>query len=136
MHYLIKTEIRAAGARRHAFTAQKTMYGGRRVAAGDQIYLFASETHGGDGLIARGVVVSSAATPRRRGVARQTPRVDVTIRCTARAKRALGRDDLKSFRDWQDGRPQTELNFKFYRQATDKIGGITPACAKFLDRFF
>ncbi|WP_283843185.1 MULTISPECIES: hypothetical protein [unclassified Bradyrhizobium] len=29
-----------------------------------------------------------------------------------------------------------ELNFKFYRQATNKIVGITDEAASFLDRFF
>jgi hypothetical protein len=30
---------------------------------------------------------------------------------------------------------QTELNFKFYRQATNKIGGISDAAARFLQEF-
>ncbi|QIG93011.1 MULTISPECIES: hypothetical protein [unclassified Bradyrhizobium] len=29
-----------------------------------------------------------------------------------------------------------ELNFRFYRQATNKIVGITDGAASFLDRFF
>ena len=36
----------------------------------------------------------------------------------------------------QDGRPETELNFKFYRQATNKIVGISDAAAAFLEEFF
>lgn len=36
------------------------------------------------------------------------------------------------FADWKDGRPETELNFKFYRQATNKIIGISDAAAAFL----
>ncbi len=31
---------------------------------------------------------------------------------------------------------ETEFNFKFYRQATNKIVGITDETAAFLDRFF
>jgi hypothetical protein len=31
---------------------------------------------------------------------------------------------------------ETELNFKFYRQATNKVVGITDEAAAFLDRFF
>jgi hypothetical protein len=38
--------------------------------------------------------------------------------------------------DWDDGRPETELNFKFYRQATDKIAGLSGAAAAFLAGFF
>jgi hypothetical protein len=35
-----------------------------------------------------------------------------------------------------DGRPETELNFKFYRQATNKIVGLSDSAAAFLARFF
>jgi hypothetical protein len=62
--------------------------------------------------------------------------VNVTIRRTALAKRRLGRSELKSFTDWEDGRPETELNFKFYRQATNKIVGISDEAAAFLSHFF
>jgi signal transduction histidine kinase len=51
---------------------------------------------------------------------------------TRLAKRPLGRSELKKFTDWNDGRPGTELNFKFYRQATNKIGGISDEAAAFL----
>lgn len=69
------------------------------------------------------------------------PRVSVTVRRTALAKRRLGRSELKPFNDWpfndwNDGRPETELNFKLYRQATNKIAGISDAAAAFLGSFF
>jgi hypothetical protein len=63
-------------------------------------------------------------------------RVSITVRRTALAKRRLGRAELKPFADWDDGRPQTELNFKFYRQATNKIVGLSGAAAAFLAGFF
>jgi hypothetical protein len=47
----------------------------------------------------------------------------ITIRRSALAKRRLGRSELKHFCDWNDDRPETGLNFKFYRQATNKIAG-------------
>ena len=73
---------------------------------------------------------------KKRGVARQTPRVSITIRRTALAKPRLGRSELKCFCDWNDDRPETELNFKFYRQATNKIVGISDKAAAFLRGFF
>jgi hypothetical protein len=112
------------------------MYGGKHIAKGDTVFVFASENGGGKGLIARGKVISSEPIAKTRGVARQTPRVSITVQRTALAKRALGRNHLKQFRDWTDGLPETELNFKFYRQATDKIVGITDEASTFLDRFF
>jgi|SRR5690349_23044843 len=136
MNYVIKAMIGDPRARSFVFDAQKTMYGGRRIAKGDTIFLFASENEGGDGLIASGVVTAARAIPRKRGVARQTPRVSIEVRRTAASKRRLGRRELKPFSDWKDGRPQTELNFKFYRQATNKIGGISDDAAAFLEAFF
>ena len=136
MAYAIKAEVSDLRAETFAFTAQKTMYGGKLIAEGDTIFVFASENEGGQGLVARGIVTSAEATPRKRGVARQTPRVSITIRRTALAKRKLGRDELKPFNRWNDGRPETELNFKFYRQATNKIVGISDEAAGFPSGFF
>jgi hypothetical protein len=136
MTFAVKAEVIDPGARTFAFTAQKTMYGGKRIAGGDIIFVFASENEGGPGLIASGVVTAAKAIAKKRGVARQTPRVSVTIRRTAFAKRRLGRSELKRFSDWNDGRPETELNFKFYRQATNKIVGISDKAAALLHGFF
>jgi hypothetical protein len=97
MTFAIKAAISDARAKTFVLPAQKTMYGGKHIAAGDTVFLFASETDGGDGLIARGVVTSAEPVAKKRGIARQTPRVSVTIKRTALAKRPLGRDDLKPF---------------------------------------
>ena len=136
MAFAIKAAIDDARVKTFVLPAQKTMYGGKLIVAGDTVFLFASETDGGSGLIARGVVTSAEPVAKKRGIARQTPRVSVTIKRTALAKRPLGRDDLKPFKDWNDGRPETELNFKFYRQSTNKIVGISDETAAFLDEFF
>jgi hypothetical protein len=136
MTFATKAEVTDPLAKTFAFTAQKTMYGGKHIARGDTIFVFASENEGGPGLIARGVVTSTKASPKKRGVARQTPRVSITIMRTALAKRRLGRSELKRFCDWNDDRPETELNFKFYRQATNKIVGISDKAAAFLRGFF
>ena len=134
--FAIKTEISNRRAMSFTFTAQKTMYGGKHIAAGDTIYLFASENEGGPGLIARGTVTSACAIPRQPGPERQTPRVSITVKRTARARRRLGRAELKPFSNWQDGRPETELNFKYYRQATNKIVGLSAGAAAYLAKFF
>jgi hypothetical protein len=136
MAFVIKAEVRNSQARTFSFGAQKTMYGGKHIAEGDTVFIFASENEGGRGLIARGVVSSAQAIEKKSGMARQTPRVSIAINRTALAKRPLGRSELKRFTDWKDGRPETELNFKFYRQATNKIVGISDATAAFLDQFF
>jgi len=136
MAFAIKAEVCDPCAKTFAFTAQKTMYGGKHIAQGDTVFVFASENKGGQGLIARGVVTSAEAIAKGRGIALQTPRVSLTIRRTALAKQPLGRSELKHLTDWEDGQPGTELNFKFYRQATNKIVGISDEAAAFLSEFF
>ena len=136
MMFAIKAEVSDPRAETFAFSAQKTMYSGKHIARGDTIFVFASENEGGPGLIASGVVTLAKAIAKKRAIVRQTPRVSITIRRTALAKRPLGRSDLKLFSDWNDGRPETELNFKFYRQATNKIVGISDEAAAFLRGFF
>ena len=136
MAFAIKAEIRDPQTKVFVFIAQKTMYGGKNVAEGDTVFMFASENEGGRGLVARGVITATKAIAKKRRIARQTPRVSITVKRTALAERSLGRKELKPFTDWNDGQPETELNFKFYRQATNKIIGISAGVAKFLDGFF
>lgn len=139
MAFAIKAGIDDPHSNTFALTAQKTMYGGKHIAEGDTVFVFASDNEGaerGKGLIARGVVTGASAIPKKPGIARQTPRVSVTIRRTAIAKRPLGRSELKHFTAWNDGQPATELNFKFYRQATNKIVSISDEAAAFLSGFF
>src|SRR5947207_14408735 len=100
MTFAIKAEVSDPKVETFPFSAQKTMYGGKHIAKGDTIFVFASENEGGPGLIASGVVTSAQAiAKKKRGIARQTPRVRITIRRTALAKRRLGRSELKPFSD-------------------------------------
>ena len=136
MIFALKAQVSDPKVETFTFKAQKTMYDGKRIAQGDTLFVFASENEGGSGLIARGIVASVKAIAKQPGIARQTSRVSITVNRTALAKRRLGRSELKPFADWDDGRPETELNFKFYRQATDKLVGISDEAAAFLCKFF
>jgi len=136
MMFAIKAEVSDPRSETFVFGEQRTMYGGKRIAKGDTIFVFASENDGGPGLVASGVVTSANAIAKKFGIARQTPRVSITVRRTALATRRLGRGELKPFSVWNDGQPETELNFKFYRQATNKIAGISDEAAAFLRGFF
>ena len=74
--FAIKAEAREPRAKTFSFSAMKTMYGGKQVAEGDTIFIFASENEGGTGLIARGVVTSARAVPRKTGLARAVFRLE------------------------------------------------------------
>ena len=134
--YAIKADVSDPSASSWTFKAQKTMYGGKHISRGDLIFVFASENEGGSGLVAIGAVSQVEAAPKKQGVERQTPRVSITVNRTGQAKRRLGRSELKPFSEWNDGRPETELNFKFYRQATNKIVGLSEEAAAYLRGFF
>jgi len=136
MIFAIKAAVDDPSAKAFAFNSQKTMYRGKRIAKGATIFIFASENEGGPGLIAKGVVTKAVGVAPNAGVARQTPRMSITVKRTATAKRSLGRRELRPFSIWSDGRPETELNFKFYRQATNKIVGISETAAAFLQGCF
>ncbi len=136
MGFAIKAAVRNLRAKTFVFAAQKTMYGGKHIAKGDTVFVFASENEGGQGLMARGMVTYARAIAKKSDVLRQTPRVSIAVKRTALAKRPVGRGELRRFTDWNDGQPETELNFKFYRQATNKIVAISDEAAAFLERFF
>ena len=138
--YVIKAEIRGPLPMVFRFDDQKTMYGGKHIAAGDTLYLLASENEGGRGLVASAVVLTATPTPRRPGGQRQTPRVSITAQRTALAARPLGRQQLrpppgKPAAPAKHGPPATpaaELHFKLYRQATNKVVAISDAAAAFI----
>lgn len=134
--FAIKAEVRDPAVSAFVFRDQKTMYGGKRIARGDQVYIFASENEGGSGLIARGIVNSAEPTPRKPGIARQTPRVSIAVERTATALRRLGRAELRRHDGGVDGDAESELNFKFYRQATNKIVGLSAQAVALLETHF
>lgn len=107
---------------------EKTMYRGKDVRVHDEIFVFASDHQGGRGLVAKRVVKSVDHGP---GI-----RVRIGVRCTAVARRSLGRRELKPFRDLDDHQPQTDIARKRYRQATHKIAGISDEAATFLSTYF
>ena len=54
----------------------------------------------------------------------------------AGVRTSLARPRITLHDQWDDGAPETELNFKLYRQATDKVIGITRIAASYPDSHF
>jgi hypothetical protein len=88
MAYAIKAEIIDPRARRFTFTAHKTMYGGKLIAQGDTIFVFASENEGGQGLIARGIVTHAEAIEKKRGISERHDQTNGACEATTGAPRA------------------------------------------------
>lgn len=107
---------------------EKAMYGGWNLAAGAEIFVFDSDHHGGAGLCARGAITSVERAPEHRW--------KVQARIEAPARRALGRGELRPYRDLDDGSPEGEIARKLYRQATDKFIAVGDAEVAYLTRFF
>jgi hypothetical protein len=107
---------------------EKSMWRGKTIRAGDEVFLFAAEHHGGRGLYGRGVVTEAV-----RG---QGSRVSLRVTRTGAAARPLGRAELRAFRGQPEGDPGAELDHKLYVQATNKIAGLSEAAAAFLRDFF
>jgi hypothetical protein len=128
MAYVVKAAPARNPAARSLSFNEKTMYRGKAVQVGADIFIFAAEHQGGRGLVARGVVTAVAAGPGSR--------VSIKVRPTAAARRPLGRRELKPYCDLEDPRPQAEIACKLYRQATNKIAGISDRAAAFLRKQF
>jgi hypothetical protein len=128
MQFVVKAAPQTADTTRSYSFDEKTMWHGKDVAAGDTIFVFASDHEGGNGLIARGVVTEVTSGVRNR--------VRIRVKRTRTAKRPLGRSELRAYRELADERPQTEIARKLYRQATNKIAGISERAAKYLATFF
>ncbi len=136
MAFAIKAKVIDPQSKTFLLADQKTMYGGKLIFNNDTIFLITGENDGGKSLFARGIVISAEAVAKKRDVARQTPRVDRVVGNITLMRRPLGRFELKPFTDWGDGRPGTELNFKLYRQATNKVVGNSDDAAAFLNDHF
>ena len=133
--FAIKAEVRDTEGAFFVFAAQKTMYGGKGIMVDDLIYMFASENEGGSGLFARGIVTGCDIVART-AAARQTPRVSIRVERCETARSPLGRTELRAFRDRTSNVPEAELDFKLYRQATNKIVGLTDRAGEFLSGLF
>ncbi len=125
--FVVKAAPRPADVDRLIFD-EKTMWRGKEIQAGDEVFMFAAEHNGGHGLYALGVVIEA-----ERGVG---SRVRLTVKPTAAAIKPLGRADLRPFRDRPDGGAKTEIDHKLYRQATNKIAGVSDAAAALLRGYF
>ena len=107
---------------------EKSMWRGKTIRPGDEVFLFGAEHNGGRGLYGRGTVTDAV-----RGAG---SRVALTVTRTGTPVRPLGRTDLKAFRDRPEADPGHEIDHKLYRQATNKITGLSVAATTFLLGYF
>ena len=125
--FVVKAAPQPEGAEQLAFD-EKTMWRGRDCAWATRSSFSPPTIRRTMECIARGVV-----TEVTRGMGN---RISIRVRRTGTAKRTLGRDELRAFRELSDGGRRRRSTHKLYRQATNKIAGISDAAAAFLRGFF
>ena len=126
--YVLKTPPQGFAAGRSYVAQERVMYGGKTIAAGDRLYVIASEHFGGSGLAARARVTSVRHVE---GIVWQ-----LAFKVDALAKAQIGRDDLRRIMPDLEAPGAPEIAFKFYRQATNKTAGVSAETADWLEGHF
>ena len=118
-NFVVKAAPRPDGAERFEFD-EKTMWRGKDVRAGDEVFIFAAEHNGGRGLYARGVVTQAV-----RGVG---SRVSLTVTRTGAATLSWPRTQLRVFRDLPDAGPvdPRSIASSTVRRPTRSPASLTP----------
>jgi len=93
------------------------MYGGDEIMPNNEVFIWFSETGGGQGLAWRAYVQSVQRLGR--------DRMRVGVRPAIQSSMTLGIAQLDPFRDVRDGSPHSELSRKLYYQSHHKIAALS-----------
>ncbi|WP_394888445.1 hypothetical protein ACG873_24810 [Mesorhizobium sp. AaZ16] len=107
---------------------ERGMYGGDAISAGDTIFLWSSETRGGNGLWARATVLRRLPESGRIAIVARVDRV--------RPEARLMVEHLEPYRDSRGANPMIGLSRKLYGHAHNKIAALDDDEAAFLDSYF
>lgn len=107
---------------------EQPFYGGREIAAGATVYLWASETQGGNGLWARGTVV-------RVEHAAKMPIVKIRVDQLATSEN-FGVEQIAPHRDSAVSSPIAGLARKLYKHSHNKVARISDDEADLLAQLF
>ncbi|MEI4487171.1 hypothetical protein V8J36_13315 [Frigidibacter sp. MR17.14] len=124
MAFIIKTRPIPLAAGATVTLTEKPFFGGRAIGPDDPIYIWTSETQGGQGLAARGMVVAERPTGQS---------TTVEVRIEACCGPVLSYDDIRPYRDAGTGSAIAALARKLCRHAHNKIARIGPEERALLD---
>lgn len=113
----------------NVYLEERPMYGGKEICSANPIFIWESETQGGQGLRAHGVVLQ---------VEHDHPklRIEVRIDQVLPLNSHFSYADIKPFRDYTDDTPIAGLARKLCRHAHNKVAALTIAEGEFLSRYF
>ncbi len=117
MPFIAKTAPISAHVGESIRIEERTMYGGREIASGAEVFLWASETQGGSGLWARGTVLEVEPGNKK-------PVVSVRIEDMANSGN-FGIEQIAPHRNSSANTPIVGLARKLYKQAHNKVARIT-----------
>lgn len=106
---------------------ERSMHNGKSISRGDRIFIWTSETSGGRGLVAVGHVTSRTINGGR---------VVAEVFVEATIRRHLGLNEIKPYRDSEDGSPVSELARLLYRQAHNKVAALSETSTEYLEFCF
>jgi len=107
--------------------SSRPMFGGEKIAVGDELFIWSAESAGGEGLAFEAQVA---------GIEHSDRRIRLNVRLGRPAYRPFGIDELAPFRDSEDGTPIAGLARKLYRQSHNKLAALTPDESAFLSEYF
>jgi len=108
------------------------------VQAGEEIFVWTSETSGGHGLAARGTVLDARieSFPNKEGSGEHKELVLDVQTAGSAPLRALTLDQIAQMRDGDDAQPEAALGKALYRHALNKITSIESEVADFVRSHF
>ena len=128
MPFIAKTAPIAAEVGDTVRIEERPLYGGREIASGAEVFLWASETQGGAGLWARGTVI---------GIEPAANKPVVTVRVEEMVNSGnFGIDQIAPHRDSSADTPIVGLARKLCKHAHNKVARITVEEANLLRQLF
>jgi hypothetical protein len=128
MPFIAKTAPISANVGDTVLIEERPMYGGKDIAAGAPVFLWASETQGGNGLWARGTVL-------RVELGAKKPVVAVRVEQMVNSGN-FGITQIAPHRDSVADTPIAGLAHKLYRHSHNKVAGIATDEADLLQQLF
>lgn len=126
--YVIKSAFAFPDERGRLVTfSERPFWGGDNIRRGDEVFLWRSA--GAEG----GLTWAGALEARRLG---EDGKLYLTVRLSQEAQRPLATADLASHRDDATVSPKSELAYKLYKHAHNKVAAISSDSTEFLRMFF
>lgn len=109
----------------------------RRPLRGDEVFVWTSESNGGDGLFAMGIVrACECESHQKERAANPTQQYVVNVEISGRPVQSMRKVDIAPHRNDNDGTPIFELGHKLYGQSHEKVIALSDDCGRYVRSHF